>query len=80
MLNIIAEADELNLAKIKDLAPKLVDQYGLSFDGTSYVKIKFEGLASKPIGRQNPGRGFCQKCQCFQQQISPTDQKYHRHY
>ena len=48
VLNIIAEADELNLAKIKDLAPQMVNQYGLSFDGTSSVKVKFEGLASRP--------------------------------
>jgi len=48
-LNITAEADELNLAKIKDLAPQMVDQYGLSFDGTSWVKVKFEGLASDPL-------------------------------
>ena len=31
------------------MLPQLVDQYGLSFDGTSYVKIKFEGLASDPL-------------------------------
>ena len=49
ILNIIAEADELNLARIKDLAPQIVDQYGLSFDGTSYVKVKFEGLAASPL-------------------------------
>ncbi len=49
MLNITAEADELNLAKIKDLAPQMVDQYGLSFDGTSLVKVQFEGLASDPL-------------------------------
>jgi len=49
VLNIIAEADELNLAKIKDLAPQLVDQYGLSFDGTSFVKVQFEGLMSDPL-------------------------------
>ena len=49
MLNIVAEADELNLARIKDLAPQLVEQLALSFDGTSLVKIKFEGLASKPL-------------------------------
>ena len=67
ILNIIAEADELNLAKIKDLAPQMVDQYGLSFDGTSSVKVKFEGLASRPAGRQNPGGGFCQKCERLQQ-------------
>ena len=27
----------------------MVDQYGLSFDGTSSVKVKFEGLASDPL-------------------------------
>jgi AsmA-like C-terminal region len=48
-LNIIAEADELNLVKIKDLAPQMVDQFGLSFDGTSDVKIKFEGLMMSPL-------------------------------
>jgi len=49
VLNITAEADELNLAKIKDLAPQIVDSYGLSFDGTSFVKVQFEGLASDPL-------------------------------
>jgi len=48
-LNITAEADEVNLAKMKDLAPQMADQYGLSFDGTSFVKVKFEGLLSDPI-------------------------------
>ena len=48
-LNITAEADELNLAKIGDLAPHMVEQYGLSFDGTSRVKVKFEGLMSDPL-------------------------------
>jgi AsmA-like C-terminal region len=49
VLNIVAEANELNLAKIKDLAPRMVEQYGLSFDGTSYVKVQFEGLAMDPL-------------------------------
>ena len=49
VLNIIAEADELNLTKMKDLAPRLVDQYGLTFDGSSSVKVQFEGLASSPL-------------------------------
>jgi hypothetical protein len=49
VLNIIAEADELNLAKIKDLAPQMVDQLALSFDGTSFVKVQFEGLISDPL-------------------------------
>ena len=31
VLNIIAEADELNLHEIKDLAPQIADQYGLRF-------------------------------------------------
>ena len=48
-LNILAEADELNLSKIRDIAPQIVDQYGLSFDGSSFVKVQFEGLASKPL-------------------------------
>ena len=48
-LNITAEADELNLTKIKDLARSLVDQYGLAFDGTSFVKVKFEGLMADPL-------------------------------
>ncbi len=49
ILNITAETDELNLAKIKDLSPQMVDQYGLSLEGTSVVKVKFEGLASDPL-------------------------------
>jgi len=48
-LNIVAEADELDLSKMKDLFPQMVDQYGLSFDGTSFLKVKFEGLASDPL-------------------------------
>jgi len=49
ILNILAEADELDLAKIKDLAPQMVQRYGLSFNGTSYIKVKFEGLLSDPL-------------------------------
>jgi len=49
VLNITAEADELNLSEIKFLAPQMVDQWGLSFDGTSNVQVKFEGLASDPL-------------------------------
>ncbi|MBF0504759.1 MAG: hypothetical protein HQL14_06625 [Candidatus Omnitrophica bacterium] len=49
LLDINVEAEELNLSKIKNLAPKIVDQYGLTFDGTSSVKVKFEGLALKPL-------------------------------
>ena len=48
LLNIIAEADELNLVEINDLVPQIVDQYGLSFEGSSFVKVKFDGLASDP--------------------------------
>jgi len=48
-LNIVAEANDLNLAKIKDVAPHLVHQYGLSFDGTTFLKIKFNGLMSNPL-------------------------------
>jgi len=49
ILNITASADELNLAKIKYIAPQIVDQYGLSFSGTSSVKVQFEGLSSDPL-------------------------------
>jgi hypothetical protein len=49
LLDINAQADDLNLSKIKSLAPQIVDQYGLSFEGSSFVKIKFAGLASKPL-------------------------------
>jgi hypothetical protein len=49
ILNITAEADELNLAKIKDLVPQMVDQYGLTFDGTGSVKVRFIGLATSPL-------------------------------
>ena len=48
-LDINAEADELDLAKIKDLAPRIAGQYGLSFNGTGFVKVKFQGLASNPL-------------------------------
>jgi hypothetical protein len=48
-LNITADADELNLGKIKDILPHLVDQYGLSFEGNSFVKVQFEGLAADPL-------------------------------
>jgi len=48
-LHILAEADDLNLSKIKNLAPVLIKQYGLSFDGSSYVKVQFDGLLSKPL-------------------------------
>ncbi len=52
LLNIVVEADELDLSKIKDFAPQLVRQYGLSIDGSSSVKVKFEGLASDPLAGQ----------------------------
>jgi len=48
-LNIIAETNELNLAKLNSLAPGLLAPYGLSFEGSSVVKVKFEGLASDPL-------------------------------
>jgi hypothetical protein len=47
-VHITLEADELDLAKIKDFAPQIVDPYGLSFDGTSWVKVQYEGPASRP--------------------------------
>ena len=48
-LNITADADELNLAKINDLFPQITAQYGLTFSGASFVKVKFEGLISDPL-------------------------------
>jgi len=49
LLNVILEADELNLIKIRDMAPQIVDKYGLSFNGSSSVKVQFEGMASSPL-------------------------------
>jgi len=49
-LDINAQADELNLNKIKNMAPQIVGPYGLSFDGTGAIKVKFEGLLSDPLG------------------------------
>ena len=49
LLNLIVEADELDLAKIKDLMPQLVSPYGLNFDGEASLKVKFEGLFSDPL-------------------------------
>lgn len=46
VLNVVVETEELNLAKIKDLAPQFVEQYGLDLDGTGSVKLKFEGAVS----------------------------------
>ncbi len=48
-LNIIAEADEVNLDQLKNMAPQIIDPYGLSFDGTSMVKVQFKGLAKEPL-------------------------------
>ncbi|MDE2008729.1 MAG: AsmA family protein [Candidatus Omnitrophica bacterium] len=48
VLDLTAEADELDLAKIKDLFPKIAGQYGLTIDGTAAVKIKFNGPAGDP--------------------------------
>ncbi len=49
VLNIIAEADELNLARLKDMAPALTTPLGLDFDGTASVKVQFAGLAADPL-------------------------------
>lgn len=49
MLNVNVQADECNLSKIQNMAPQIVAPYGLTFDGTSSVKVKFEGLMSKPL-------------------------------
>jgi len=49
VLDILAEADELDLSKIQNLIPQIVNQYGLNFKGTSFVKVKFKGLASNPL-------------------------------
>ncbi|MBF0571809.1 MAG: hypothetical protein HQL12_08025 [Candidatus Omnitrophica bacterium] len=48
-LNITADAEELNLAKIKDILPPMARQYGLTFNGTSFVKVQFEGLMADPL-------------------------------
>ena len=48
LLNITADADDLNLAKMNDLSLPLVSQYGLTFDGTSFVKLQFAGSLSDP--------------------------------
>ena len=49
MLDVNVQADECNLSKIQNMAPQIVAPYGLTFDGTSSVKVKFEGLMSKPL-------------------------------
>jgi len=48
-LDILAEADDLNLAKIKEIAPNFIDAYGLNLEGSSFVKIQFNGLATNPL-------------------------------
>jgi len=47
-LSIIADADDFNLASIQELAPQIIKKYGLTFNGKSRVKIKFEGLLENP--------------------------------
>jgi len=49
-LDITAEADELDLKEINHLFPKIMAPLGLSFDGTSMVKVKFIGRAADPLG------------------------------
>ena len=49
LLDINVQADELNLAEIKNMAPQIVNPYGLTFDGTGSVKVKFKGLISNPL-------------------------------
>src|SRR5262249_10832021 len=47
-VDVLAEAEELNLAKLNELFPAL-NQTGLHLEGNSFLKIKFQGLASNPL-------------------------------
>ncbi len=48
-LDLVGEADELNLSQLSEIFPQIINAYGLSFDGTSVVKVKFKGKASNPL-------------------------------
>lgn len=48
-LNITAEAEELDLAQISQLFPQATAPLGLNFEGSSMVKVKFEGRAADPL-------------------------------
>ncbi|MDO8675695.1 MAG: AsmA-like C-terminal region-containing protein [Candidatus Omnitrophota bacterium] len=48
VLNIRAGADRINLAKLKDAFPQIMDQYGLEVSGTASFQVQFEGLAGDP--------------------------------
>ncbi len=49
LVNITAECERINLAKLKDVVPELMNQYGLEISGEAGFKVKFEGAALDPL-------------------------------
>jgi len=48
VLNIQAGSDKIDLAKLKNVFPQIMNQYGLEVSGTASFQAQFEGLASDP--------------------------------
>ncbi len=49
LISMTAEANDLNLARVKEVIPELIKQYGLEMNGVASVKMKFDGLALTPL-------------------------------
>ncbi|MBI3314834.1 MAG: hypothetical protein HYZ86_02675, partial [Candidatus Omnitrophica bacterium] len=48
VLNIQAGSDKIDLAKLKSVFPRIMDQYGLEVSGTASFQVQYEGLAADP--------------------------------
>jgi len=47
-LNVTGETEEMDLDKLKNLFPQIFNEYGLSLDGTTSVKVQYKGSATHP--------------------------------
>ncbi len=50
LLNIDASSEKIDLAKLKDVIPKILEQYGLEISGSSSFKAHIEGTATDLLG------------------------------
>jgi hypothetical protein len=48
-LDLALEAADLDLGRLREIMPQLVDQYGLVLDGSASVKARFKGPALQPL-------------------------------
>jgi hypothetical protein len=48
VLSIQAGSDKIDLAKLKNVFPRIMDQYGLEVSGTTSFQVRFEGPAWDP--------------------------------